>query len=653
MVPAQRWTPTPVSELPSWEGAKRVAIDIETRDPQLKKLGPGVRRDGFICGISFKIEDHPSPGWYLPVRHSEGNLPIKQVFDYLRDQSRIYRGLVVGGNLQYDLDYLWQQGIDFPKIAGYRDIQIAEPLIDDLQMSYSVENIAQRYGIPGKDYGVLEAAAEGYGITKHEMYKLPSWHVAEYAIQDVAIPLTINRRQDRKIEEPDCDGRTLEQIYQLECRLLPALLRMRRRGVRVSLERLEAFEKLTIVEQQIALQKICDHTGVMLSLGDVEKKEALLLPLKQIGVDRDKIPHTPGGKNAKPQPKIDKVFLKSLNHPVADLLLRARKLSKLRSTFCEGIKRHLVDGRIHTTFNQLRMNKDEDDDDGEGGRYGRLSSTDPNMQQQPNPDKDPEFAKPWRMIYLPEEGMEWFANDYSAQEPRQLVHFAEICGCRKAFEAAERYRTDPKTDPHTLTAQLIAGQGPEWIPSKKERGEGKIIALGLAYAMGGAKLAKSLGLPTEWKYIERMGKTIEVAGPEAQALLDKFHLGVPYIRELSYLCQDQVRRKGFIRTLLGRRCHFPEKPIDQRRDDKDTHDWIHKALNRLIQGSSADQTKLATVLVDEAGYYVQLQVHDELDGSCRNREEAEAIGDIMRNCVKLRVPSKVDVEVGPSWGSVS
>lgn len=645
MIPQCDWRPTPVSQLPSWEGAKRVSIDLETRDPELKTLGPGVRRGGYVCGIAFKIEDGPEH--YLPIRHSEDNLPEEQVWAYMREQSERMRGLVLGANLPYDLDYLWENGVLFPNIAGYRDIQVNEPLIDDLQDSYSLENIAQRYGLPGKDLTLLKQACEGWGVHHTEMHKIPGRFAAQYALQDVRLPLIIARRQERKLEEKDEDGFDLLRVHDLECRLLPVLVRMRRRGVRVSLERLERFRQLTIVEQAKAIAFVKDQTGLSLGVDDVNRPAALVAPLGFIGVRKEDIPLTPKTK----QPSIDNDMLRKLKHPVADAILRARKVSKLRTTFVDGIMKHMVKGRIHSTFNQLRTNKsDDENDDGEGARYGRISSTDPNMQQQPNPDKDPEFGKAWRAIYLPEEGMEWFANDYRAQEPRQLVHFAEVCGCPKAAEVAERYRVDLSTDPHTLVAQLIAGAGPDWKPSKQERSEAKIIGLGLAYGMGGAKLARSLGLPTEWKFIERLGRTIEVAGPEAQSKLDQFHAGVPYVRDLAQKCQAAARSRGYIRTLMGRRCHFPEKPLEDQKGPNDKYDWLHKALNRLVQGSSADQTKLATVLVDGGGHFLQLQVHDELDGSCRDRGEGEAIGDLMRNCVKLRVPCLVDVEVGPSWG---
>jgi len=157
------WTPTsqwklPDTSLPSWANAKRVAIDTETRDDFLRELGPGVRRGGYMVGISFAIEDGPK--YYLPFAHEGGgNLPKEQVFAYMKEQSRVFRGTLVGAHLAYDLDYLWEQGIMFENVEFFRDVQIAEPLIDELQMSYSLENICKRYNIPGKDETLLREAA--------------------------------------------------------------------------------------------------------------------------------------------------------------------------------------------------------------------------------------------------------------------------------------------------------------------------------------------------------------------------------------------------------------------------------------------------------------------------------------------------------------
>lgn len=638
MVPQTEWKPTPVSQLPSWDGAARVSIDLETHDPLLSTLGPGVRRGAYVCGIAFHIED--GPAHYLPIRHSEDNLPEEHVWAYLKDQSDKFRGLVVGANLQYDLDFLWEKGLLFPRIKGYRDIQVAEPLLDELQDSYRLDAIAQRYEMPGKDVAVLNEAILAYGVSKKDgMRAIPGRFAAPYAIQDVRLPTAILRRQERRLEEQD-----LGRVWDLECRLLPALLRMKRRGVLIDQSQLQKVEDWSIEQQQKAVELIRLEVGIRMSLDDFNKANALVAPLVAIGVKKEDIPLTPKTK----VPSIDNEMLRKLKHPVADAILRARKMSKLRSTFVESIRSHMTGGRVHTTFNQLRRTSDDDEDE-QGARYGRISCTDPNLQQQPSPEKDPEVGGLWRSIYIPDPGMQWAMLDYSQQEPRMLIHYAELCGCPRAREAADKYRSDPRTDNHTAMAQLLAGQDSNWVPDKQTRSRAKIIFLGLAYSMGGAKLCRQMGLPTSW-WQTPDGKMVEVAGDEGRAILKQFNQQVPFVKDLAQKCEARAQEKGFITTILGRRCRFPELVAPNPCRPQDKYDYTHKALNRLIQGSSGDQTKMAVVVADEAGHALQLQVHDELDLSVRDRAHAEEVAKVMRTCVPLRLPSKVDVELGESWG---
>jgi DNA polymerase I-like protein with 3'-5' exonuclease and polymerase domains len=638
MLPKCDWTPTPVNQLPSWAGAKRVAVDIETHDPKLKELGPGVRRGGYICGISFAIED--GPAHYLPVRHAEGNLDQELVFRYLRDQCEVFKGIIVGANIQYDLDYLWEQKIPMGVGNKIRDVQIAEPLIDELEFSYSLDNIAARRGIPGKYKDVLDAACAAYG-KKTSMVHIPAKYVGEYAEQDVRLPLALMRRQEK-----DIDDQNLWQIFDLESRLTPVLVKMRRRGVLVDLDRLDQVEKWTHEQQALAVVE-ANRGKAQIHVSEVNEAEAVAQFLIKSGISESFIPKTPKTNKF----SIKNEFLMGIKTPEAAAIVRARKMSKIRTTFVESVRKHQVNGRIHTTFNQLRMTSDSaigDTGDDSGARYGRLSSTDPNLQQQPGA-KDPEIGKIWRSIYIPEHGMKWAALDYSQQEPRMIVHYADLCGCEKANEAAERYRNDPNTDNHTLMAQLIAGQPATWKPSKKERTEAKIIFLGLAYSMGGGKLARSLGLPTCWKESSD-GSSYEAAGPEAQIILDNFHNGVPFIKELNKLITKRINEKGFIRTVLGRVCHFKMIPMEKRRNKWDIYEESRKGLNKLAQGSSADQTKKAVLDCDDAGHELQLQVHDELDLSVWDYDHAKKVATIMENCVPLRVPSKVDIEIAANWG---
>jgi DNA polymerase I-like protein with 3'-5' exonuclease and polymerase domains len=628
-----------MATLPSWADAKRVCIDVETCDQHLKQLGIGVRRGGFVTGYSFTIEDGPS--FYLPVRHEGGdNLDQASVVRYLQDQGKVFTGDIVGANLSYDLDYLWENEILFPQVRYYRDIQIADPLIYELHDSYSLQNIALRHGLAGKDEALLHEAARAFGVDpKGGMWRLPARYVGPYAEADTQQPLMVLRRQERKIDEED-----LWNVYNLESRVLPALVRMRRRGVRVDLDKLREVEEWSLTQEAEALALIKHQTGVQIAVGDVWKAGALAPALEALGV---KLEETSTG-----QPQIDKFLLGSLDHPVAKAMGWARKVNKLRTTFAASVRTYMVNGRIHCTFNQIA--RETEGGDQKGARYGRLSCTDPNLQQQPSRD---EFAAMWRSIYVPEEGGLWAANDYSQQEPRWTTHFAAVMNLPKAREAAQAYWDNPDLDNHQFMADLTG------LPRKFA----KNIYLGLCYGEGGAKLSRDCGLPTRWALAAGRGRErkvsffatreetlaarreledaymFETAGEEGQEIIDKFDSRAPFIRKLAKAAESRAKSVGHITTVGGRKLHFP-----QRNDG--SYDWAHKALNRLIQGSSADQTKEALVALDEAGHFLQLQVHDEIDGTVASVEEANAIADVMSNIRKAEVPFRVDTEIGPSWG---
>ncbi|MFA7063680.1 MAG: DNA polymerase, partial [Methanomethylophilus sp.] len=244
------------------------------------------------------------------------------------------------------------------------------------------------------------------------------------------------------------------------------------------------------------------------------------------------------------------------------------------------------------------------------------------------------------------------------QEPRMAVHYAclarELIGehaWRSALAARDAYRNDPNTDNHQMMADMAG----------ISRKAAKEIYLGLSYGMGGAKMCRKLGLPTmmavrgprgvlydatspEGQRLAAEGaRRFEAAGPEGQQLLDTFDAKVPFVKRLAKACEQRAKAVGYITTLSGRRCRFPKDPHGN-------FDWTHKGLNRLIQGSSADQTKMAMVACAEAGLDIIIQVHDEIAFSVKNRDEAEHAAEIMRNCTPLELPSKVDVEIGQSWG---
>lgn len=618
------WRPPVLAELPTrWNEAKRIALDIETCDPNLKKTGPSVRTGGYIVGVSFALDgDRP---YYLPIRHLGGdNLPCENVLWYLKDLAENYEGEIVGANFQYDLDFLAEEGIVFPK-ATIRDVQIADTVLYELHNSYRLDAVLRRWGFSGKDESMLRDAADSFGINpKSEMWKLPARYVGPYGEGDVADLCELVEKQEAEI-----DRQRLRQIYELESELTPVLLKMRRRGVRIDEDQLDHVDSWAKREERAAAARIKQLTGVALGLGDVNKKGPLVQILTGIGITLR--------ETATGQPKIDKEVLAQIDHPAADAIQYAKKMNKLRTTFVKSIRDHMVDGRIHCTFNQMRRTRETGDE--AGARYGRLSSANPNLQQQPARD---DFASMWRAIYVPDRSDQlWMSADYSQQEPRMLVHFAELVGLEGAREAADRYRQNPDTDNHAMMTQMVypglTEDDPTW---KKRRTECKQIFLGLCYGMGSGKLARSIGLPTKTRHGSK--GSYEVAGPEGEQLFTLFDEKVPFVRKLAWRCQKRAEQRGYIQTLLGRRCRFPEKGSG--------FDWTHKALNRLIQGSSADQTKRAMIEIDRAGLPLQLQVHDEVCAGIDSIEQAKEVAHVMRTCVTINVPSKVDIEIGPNWG---
>lgn len=668
--PESDWTPTPVSQLPSWDGAKRIAIDCETRDPLLTKMGPGTMRgDAYTTGWGFSIEGGPK--YYLPIRHEQGgNLPIEEVMRYLREQVKNFKGEYVGANLQYDVDFGYNDGFEWNQDAMFRDIQIADPLIYELHMSYSLANIGKRVGIEAKKDDMLIEAARSFGLDpKKGMWRLHSKYVGAYAEQDVTSPLEIYERQRKTLDE-----KNLWQVFDLETKVLPVLVRMSRRGVRIDQDKLAQIEEWAVREEHEAARKIKSITGHDIGFGNFMSANACAPALESIGI---RLKKTSTGA-----PQIDRFLLGGHDHEVTNAILKARKVNKIRTTFADSIWRYMVNGRIHNRYHQIA--REDEAGDQKGVRYGRLSAVHPNLQQQPSPDRDPETAGEWRKIFIPEEGQIWACNDYSQQEPRWTTHFAAVLDLPKARVAAERYVNDPSTDNHEMMTRLVHGdeQVEKWMQAATEfgdknfkvfRGYCKNIYLGVCYGEGGAKLAHDLGLPTRWAHITGWGrdrrKTFyetqqeamearmeseagyykEEAGEEAQQIMDKFDAEAPFIRQLADKASERAESRGYVSTIMGRKLNFEMR-------DNGSYDYTHKALNRVIQGSSGDQTKLAIVEIDRAGHFLQLQVHDETNCSVGSIEEGIEVGRIMSDCIldvaKPMVPFKVDTECGPSWGEI-
>jgi DNA polymerase I-like protein with 3'-5' exonuclease and polymerase domains len=634
--PEITWQATPVSQMPSWTDAKRVCVDVECRDDHLHALGPGVRRGGYVCGIAFAIED--GPAHYLPIRHEGGgNLSEQHVWAYLHDQALEFSGEVVFNSAAFDLDYLWENKVEFTKVKAHRDVQVAEPLLDELQKKYGLDAICARRGLLGKDEKTLRDHAKAWGVDpKTGLWRLHAGAVGAYAIGDVVAPLPLLRVQEKEIEEQN-----LRETYDLESAVTPALVRMTRRGLRVDLDEMDRVEAWAKERLNEYIDKIYNLTGVR--IGSISKAEEVAFALKKHGVE---VPTKVHGGTGKQMYTVQKLWLQQQDDPVSKAVIVAREYAKLLGTYVGGFRKHLVKDRLHPTFKQLVGAADEDEDndedgDASGARFGRVASKHPNVQAQMKRSRD--IQKRWRKVLVPDEGKRWFKADLGQQEPRITVHYAELCNLPGARQAGNAFRDDPCFDPYQLMVELCKTAADTDL--KQLRDDLKEVYLGKCYGMGGGKLAKKLKLPTVWKTNERTGFTYEAAGPEAQSKIDRFDRGVPYVKALARMCTKSAQAKKYIIALGDRRVRFELDENGEIRDE-------HKALNKLIQGSAAHQTKKALVALDEAGFPLQLTVHDEFGYSGEDEDEARRMGEITCDAVVIRVPFRCDIEAGSSYGDL-
>jgi len=602
---------TKTIEYPSLKGAKLISVDVETCDPDLKALGPGYHRGGFIAGIAIATDKFSG---YYPIAHEGGgNLPKRKVLAWLKQELKSDTPKLFA-HAAYDLGFLSSAGV---KVGGLPyDIQIAEPLLDEGRKSYSLENLALDYLGVGKQSTEMDAwLKEKFGAKnpRGNIWRAPAEIVAQYAIDDARLPLEIFKKQKKLLEQQN-----LWDLFLLESRLIPMLVAMRLRGVRVDLAAAEAlYDKMT-KRQKILAKKT----------GDIPpwNARAIAVLFDKEGVDYPRTPKT----NA---PSFTKEWLAASKHPVAKLVHEIRHLDKLRETFVKGV---VLDGnykgRIHCSFNQLRS-------DATGTVSGRFSSSNPNLQQIPIRTEDGNII---RTLFLPDEGQLFGATDFSQIEFRLMAANAadeKIFGAKTFVDA---YRRDPKTDFHAVVAEMTG------LP----RLQAKTITFACAYGAGPKKISVQLGLSLA----------------EGSKMLDRYHQKAPFMKPLSNLWMERAERDGQIETILGRIRRFPlwEKfdragnaSYSRERTSGARRAFTYRALNAYIQGSAADVLKQAMALVWESGVCdvlgpPHLTVHDELDISVPRDAKSKAafreMVNIMQTAVTPSIPLLVDHGLGKNWG---
>ena len=603
----------------------QIAIDLETYDPNLTMLGPGwARNDGFIVGIAIAAGDQ---AWYFPIRHENGhNLDPKMTMKWLRKQMATPHIDKIMHNATYDLGWLLAEGVNVQ--GRIIDTMITGAIVDENRWSYSLNNLGKDYIDMRKDEKMLRAAAKDWGIDpKADMWRLPASYVGAYAEQDAFMTMKLWDRLKIEISSQD-----LTNIFDLETSLIPLMVQMRMRGVRVDLDKADLAKQGLRAKVRELKAEIKHKTGV-----DIE-------PWASASVQQVfdflnlQYPKTEAGA-----PSFTKQYLNAHPHEVCQAIVRLREFDKADSTFIDSILRHEHKGRINTEFHQLRS------DDG-GTVTGRFSSSSPNLQQ--IPARDPDIKKLIRGLFVPEEGQMWGSFDYSSQEPRLLVHFAASMPNNMRSPVVdtvvEEYHKGD-VDLHQMVAD-IAGI---------TRKQAKVVNLGIMYGMGVGKLAAQLG----------------VSDAEAKNIIEEHQTKVPFVKQLATTASKQAEKNGQIRTILGRLCRFHlwepttfgyNKPLPLEEAKKEygsvgnnlRRAFTYKALNKLIQGSAADQTKKAMADCYAEGLIPLLTVHDELCFSVESEEQAARIKHIMETGLPLRIPSKVDADIPAlrglpnNWGEV-
>jgi DNA polymerase I-like protein with 3'-5' exonuclease and polymerase domains len=659
--PPSDWrAPTSLPHIPD---GTLVAVDTETRDNGLAQgRGPGwVHRDGWLAGVSWAWAGGSG---YAPIRHpdTEGCFEEEVVLAWLADVERRCR--LVFQNAGYDLGWT-----DIRPTRRIGDTHTMAVLVDENLPAYDLDSLCRWQGIAGKDESLLREAAAAMGLgqrgrltnkeVKSNLWRMPARYVGPYAEEDAVATLELAGRLQAQII-----GQELTAAYELEADLLPHIMEMRRRGIRIDLDQVDRsqvrFRQLAADELQRVREHCPQTQRRAVTIQDVRSPRWLENLFGELGVPFPRTEKTEQGS-------FDKEWLERVcPHPVGRHIAQARALHDADQKFLGTyILEHTHMGRIHAEIHQLR-------DTDAGTRTFRMSYSNPPLQQMNRADPDranPEhkdyqpgfvdIGSEIRNSFVPEEGEVWAAPDYSQQEYRLIVHYSALMDLPGSADAVALYHTNPKQDFHNLVVEMTG----------LTRKRAKDCNFAKAFGAGIPKFALMTGMALE----------------EAQATMNQYDERLPFVSKLAEKCKAMADKRGYVRLIDGRRRHFNEweagwVPPEEwsagrlaghmmtpcsheealRRQDTEGHPWkgkrlrradTRKAGNSVIQGSGAVMTKRAMLMQAQEGYLPLLQMHDELCHSVGDPVKARRIAEIMVEAVPLQVPVRVDNEFGTTWGT--
>ncbi len=557
-----------------------------------------------IVGVSFAV----TPGFaaYLPLAHDYTGAPDQldrtEVLEKLRPLLENPNQPKLGQNMKYDMHVLANHGIVLAGIA--HDTMLESYVLNSTATKHNMDDLAKEYlGVSTIHY---EDVA-GKGAKHIGFQKVPIEQAAPYAAEDADITLQLHRVLNAKLAQ---QPKLLELYTEMEVPLISVLTRIEDNGVLIDTGML-AQQSLELSSQIISLEQHAhDLAGQVFNLGSPKQIQDILYDKQNLPV----LKKTPKG-----QPSTEESVLQelALNYPLPKLILEHRSLSKLKSTYTDKLPQQVDSktGRIHTSYHQAVA------------ATGRLSSSDPNLQNIPIRSKE---GRKIRQAFIAPQGRKIVAADYSQIELRIMAHLSADDGLLKAFSNGE--------DIHRATAAEVFGVAPEQVTTDLRR-SAKAINFGLIYGMSAFGLAQQLGLPRN----------------QAQAYIDLYFARYPGVKNYMDSIREQAREQGYVETLFGRRLYLPE--INSRNAARRQY-AERTAINAPMQGTAADIIKRAMIAADRWLYQDQpdakmiMQVHDELVFEIAQEQMEECtrtIRTLMCAAADLDVPLLVEIGIGNNW----
>lgn len=535
-----------------------------------------------MFGFSLAAPDGQS--CYHDIRHEP-----ERVGDLNFELSQ-YRGTVIYHNASFDVKMLHSSGIYAP-VEQSDDTVIRACLINEHEKSFSLDSLAGKYLDQHKEdiYPELARLFGGRatrGVQMKNLHRAPPDVVAPYATTDAILTLRLWEWQEEEIKRQG-----IEKICEFERRVFVPLLKAETRGVRVDLKAAEkAMAKLTLVidESQRELDSLI---GASINVNSPKQIREVFRPEKTAAGDWIADNGHGLAKTDSGNPSLDAEALRGMeNDRRAQLILEIRSTIKTRDTFLGGhVLGHAVGDRVYPNINQ---NKGEDG----GTGSGRLSYTDPALQQIPSRNK--KVSRIVKPVFLPEEGCQWMSLDANSYEVRTFGHLVNNPDINAAYAA------DETLDLHAYVAGLTN------LPrnaSYSGQANAKQLNLSMIFNSGNGAIADKMGMPWEWNsFRDRNGVvvTYKKAGPEAEAVIAQYHERVPGVKELANRAKATAESYGYVQTKHGRRLRFPNKFK------------TYKASGLAIQATAADLSKEMWLLLDDRldpGSHLIMSVHDSFE----------------------------------------